>query len=363
MSCKCLNLLIIRNATLRITFITQEPPIIPITFLTGGSHAKLKGYEGSKTLNVSFAFRTYEVKGLMFYHEFTSGGNIKLYLEDGRVQIKFLLKNTVEPLILDNYEEQFNDGRWHSLVLTIGPNLLTLDIDQRPMKTESQFVISTGLNYYIGGGKDKNGFIGCMRMISIDGNFRLPTDWKVEDYCCKGEVIIDSCHMTDRCNPNPCNHNGVCQQNSNDFFCDCTGTGYSGAVCHTSLNPLSCQAYKNIQSVQQRANINIDVDGSGPLKPFPVTCEFYSDNRVITIVGHNHEHSTVVDGFQEPGSFEQNILYHADMKQMEALLNRSQSCWQRLSYSCLSSRLFNSPCNYHIIHSYIKLLYNFYNFL
>lgn len=325
----------------------QEPPIIPITFLTGGSHAKLKGYEGSKTLNVSFSFRTYENKGLMFYHEFYSGGNIKLYLEDGRVQIKFLLKNNKEPLILDNYEEQFNDGRWHSLVLTMGVNQLTLDIDQRPMKTESLFAISTGLIYYIGGGKDKNGFIGCMRMISIDGNFRLPTDWKVdEDYCCKGEIIIDSCHMTDRCNPNPCNHAGVCQQNSNDFFCDCTGTGYSGAVCHTSLNPLSCQAYKNIQSVQQRANINIDVDGSGPLKPFPVTCEFYSDDRVITIVGHNHEHSTVVDGFQEPGSFEQNILYHAEMRQMEALLNRSQSCWQRLSYSCLSSRLFNTPGNF-----------------
>lgn len=43
----------------------------------------------------------------------------------------------------------------------------------------------------------------------------------------------------------------------------------------TALNPLSCQAYKNVQSVQQRASVMIDVDGSGPLNPFPVTCEFY----------------------------------------------------------------------------------------
>lgn len=43
----------------------------------------------------------------------------------------------------------------------------------------------------------------------------------------------------------------------------------------SALNPLSCQAYKNVQSVQQKANILIDVDGSGPLNPFPVTCEFY----------------------------------------------------------------------------------------
>ena len=38
--------------------------------------------------------------------------------------------------------------------------------------------------------------------------------------------------MSDKCNPNPCKHSGICKQNSNEFFCDCTDTGYSGAVCH-----------------------------------------------------------------------------------------------------------------------------------
>ena len=110
------------------------------------------------------------------------------------------------------------------------------------------------------------------------------------------------------------------------------------------MNPLSCQAYKNVQSVNQKANIKIDVDGSGPLKPFPVTCEFLSDGRVLTVLGHSSEHSTVVDSFQEPGSFEQNIIYDADLPQIEALLNRSRECSQRLVYQCQSSRLFNSPC-------------------
>lgn len=48
-----------------------------------------------------------------------------------------------------------------------------------------------------------------------------------------------------------------------------------------ALNPLSCQAYKNVQSVQQKANILIDVDGSGPLNPFPVTCEFYCKTKLL----------------------------------------------------------------------------------
>lgn len=71
---------------------------------------------------------------------------------------------------------------------------------------------------------------------------------------------------------------------------------------------------------------------------------FSADGRVITTLGHSQEHTTTVDGFQEPGSFKQNILYDADSEQIEALLNRSHTCWQRLTYACRSSRLFNSPC-------------------
>lgn len=130
------------------------------------------------------------------------------------------------------------------------------------------------------------GFVGCMRTISIDGNFKLPTDWTLDDYCCKDEVVVESCRMTDRCNPNPCEHEGICKQNSMEFTCECKGTGYSGSVCHTSLHPLSCQAYKNVQPVNQRADIKVDVDGSGPLKPFQVTCEFYADGTVATVLQH-----------------------------------------------------------------------------
>lgn len=320
-----------------------EPQIIPVTFTTRSSYAKLKGIsEGSKQMNVSFAFRTYEEKGMMMYHEFTSKGFVKLFLEDGHVKIELKVGEN-KPTILDNYEEQFNDGRWHSLVLTISRDSLVLDIDQRPMSTVRLLQVLTGAYYFIGGGKTKDGFVGCMRSIAVDGNYRLPTDWKEEEYCCKNEILFNACRMNDRCNPNPCQHGGICKQNSMEFFCDCSQTGYAGAVCHTSLNPLSCQAYKNVQSVNQRATINIDVDGSGPLKPFPVTCEFYSDGRIVTVLGHSQEHSTIVDGFQEPGSFEQNVIYEADLPQIEALLNRSQSCWQRLTYSCQSSRLFNTP--------------------
>lgn len=112
-----------------------EPPIIPVTFLTRGSHVKLRGYEGVKQLNISFSFRTFEERGMMIYHDFTSRGYVKVFLEEGKVKVELKLDDTKMPTILDNYEEQFNDGRWHSLVLTVGKNSLVLDIDQRPMRT------------------------------------------------------------------------------------------------------------------------------------------------------------------------------------------------------------------------------------
>jgi len=101
-----------------------------------------------------------------------------------------------------------------------------------------------------------------------------------------------------------------------------------------------------MNSVNQRVEIKIDVDGSGPLKPFPVTCEVLSDGRIMTFLHHSNEQLTPVDGFQEPGSFIQDINYDADFDQIEALLNRSISCTQRISYECKHSKLFNTPGNY-----------------
>ncbi|KAJ8950685.1 hypothetical protein NQ318_012765 [Aromia moschata] len=328
-----------------------EPPIIPITFKTSHSFAKLKGYEGMSSLNSSFAFRTYEDNGLMLYHAFSSNGYVAIYLEDGKLKVELVTPDNPR-VVFDNYDETFNDGRWHTVVLTVSTNKLVLSVNYRPMQTTRLLKIVTGGVYFIAGGVSAAlgysnnifpGFVGCMRTIRIDGNYKLPTDWTSEEYCCDNEMVLNSCHMMDRCNPNPCQHGGVCKQNAMEFFCICKGTGYGGAVCHTSINSLSCVAYKNVQAVGQRAEIQIDVDGSGPLAPFPVTCEFYADGKVTTILHHSNEETTPVDGFQEPGSFVQDIHYEADDDQIAALINRSSTCRQHIQYACKGARLFNSP--------------------
>lgn len=71
---------------------------------------------------------------------------------------------------------------------------------------------------------------------------------------------------------------------------------------------------------------------------------YLADGRIVTTVRHQSESSSTVDGFQDPGSFKQDLIYDADLFQIEALINRSHSCWQPLSYSCKQSKIFNSPC-------------------
>ena len=50
-----------------------------------------------------------------------------------------------------------------------------------------------------------------------------------------------------------------------------------------------------------------------------------------------------VDGFEEKGSFQQEIPYDASMEMMEALINRSSTCVQKLGYDCKRARLLNTP--------------------
>lgn len=54
-------------------------------------------------------------------------------------------------VVLDNYEESFNDGKWHSVVLTLKNDFLELNVDNKPMQTIRKLDFMTGSNYFISG--------------------------------------------------------------------------------------------------------------------------------------------------------------------------------------------------------------------
>ena len=96
----------------------------------------------------------------------------------------------------------------------------------------------------------------------------------------------------------------------------------------------------------KREDIKIDVDGSGPLDPFWVTCLLTPDNKIETILHHQNESPTPVSAFNQPGSYIQDIKYDAPLEQIVNLVNRSDHCHQRIKYECKNARLLNSPCTY-----------------
>jgi hypothetical protein len=54
-------------------------------------------------------------------------------------------------------------------------------------------VVSTG-----GGIYGTPGFIGCMRRITIDGQYKMPIDWRGEEISNPEDILVDSCQMHDR---------------------------------------------------------------------------------------------------------------------------------------------------------------------
>lgn len=271
-----------------------------------------------------------------------------MYLEKGEIIIRIQGKNT--PIVtLDPFDKILNDGLWHSTQLILQTNKIILSIDGIPSTTVRSFSMLTGQTYFIGGGyHGMTGFIGCLRWIYIEGRYvnveTLPREkiYRIQD----SDITIKACQMIDRCHPNPCEHGGICRQDNLDFFCDCTFTGYLGAVCHVARHALSCSAYKIDNPKSKRADIKLDVDGSGPLEPFWATCVFPSDDRAQTILHHRNELTTTVKGYQGPGSYAQDITYDAPFEQVVELVNRSVFCSQKLKYECFNAKLLNSPGDY-----------------
>lgn len=124
-----------------------------------------------KKINISLSFRTYEERGLLAHHKFLTNGYVKvsicyeclyyfkliclfvdgqLYLENERIKVDLMTKDDTR-VILDNYEESFNDGKWHSVILTLKNDFLELNVDNRPMQTIRKLDFMTGTNYFIAG--------------------------------------------------------------------------------------------------------------------------------------------------------------------------------------------------------------------
>ena len=129
---------------------------------------------------------------------------------------------------------------------------------------------------------------------------------------------------------------------------------------NSPVNAASCSVIrKYVSSVS--GNYVIDPDGTGGLAPFTVHCDMTEKNGVgVTVISHNSESRTSVNGFNGRGSYLRDIRYTgASLSQLATLTRVSSHCEQFIKYECYNSNLLfnNNPFGWWVSRDSTKMTY------
>ena len=110
-------------------------------------------------------------------------------------------------------------------------------------------------------------------------------------------------------------------------------------------------------------NYVIDPDGEGGQAPFTVFCDMTDKGGVgVTVVGHDSESRTHVNGYSGQGSYSRDIHYTgASLSQLASLTRVSSHCEQFIKYECYHSVLlfsyYGSPFGWWVSRDSTKMTY------
>ncbi|KAG9328237.1 hypothetical protein JZ751_015748, partial [Albula glossodonta] len=333
-----------------VTFTCSEDQPVSATFLSSDSSFMfLPAEPAAQGPSARFQFRTWNRNGLLLSVRLArESEQLLLQIRDGRLHLSHHLPPLQKPEIFTGHG--LNDGLWHSVSLSTRAIQVFLTLDSDPAVTmELVGHIDSGDSFFFGGCpvtlntpacmNPTLAFQGCMRMIFINNqpvNLFHVQQGLLGKY---SELQVDVCGIHDRCLPNFCEHGGQCSQSWSTFYCDCSGTGYTGATCHNSIYQPSCEAYR--QSGSSSDYFSIDPDGSGPLSSIQVYCNMTED-RVWTVVPHNITEAVRVRGSTLQKPYIMRFNYSASPEHLHILVAGSEQCQQEVVYHCRKSRLFNT---------------------
>ncbi|XP_010609260.2 contactin-associated protein-like 3 isoform X1 [Fukomys damarensis] len=280
-----------------VSFSCPQPQIVPVTFLSSRSYLALPGSAGENKISVSFQFQTWNKAGQLLSSEFWHGsGNFVLFLKDGRLKLSLFQPGQSSRNITAG--AGLNDGQWHSVSFSAKSSCLSVVVDgeaagqplvTRPMVSGSTYHFGGCPNGSSGSGCERllGGFQGCLKLISIGNRAVDLISVQQGALGSFSDLQIDSCGIMDRCLPSYCEHGGDCSQSWDTFSCDCQGTGYTGATCHSSIYEQSCEALRYRGSPS--GPYYIDADGSGPLGPVLVYCNMTDGTPLSWWIGRTNE--------------------------------------------------------------------------
>uniref|UniRef100_A0AAY4DAE9 Contactin associated protein-like 5a n=1 Tax=Denticeps clupeoides TaxID=299321 RepID=A0AAY4DAE9_9TELE len=324
-----------------VTFQCSETQPVAVTFHSSDSFLILPINLGMETFSLRLQIRTWNAESLIFHATL-----------DQELQPLILLPYTAFTLYKFDYVawlfkgSRINDGQWHSVGLDIKDQQIFLSVDrQRPVSADIglHFCVIQGCPESLNGTGCEScspmGFQGCMRLIFVNNH---PVDLLQVQQGMLGnynQLDFDVCSIQDRCTPSFCEHGGQCYQSWSQLYCNCSGTGYTGATCHNPIYRQSCEAYW--KTGRPSGTYSIDVDGSGPLEPTLVNCSMTVD-RAWTVVSHNQTQLIKVRGSTLQSPYTWTLNYTLPLNHLRNLVTTSDHCQQEVVYHCRRSRLFDN---------------------
>ena len=129
----------------------------------------------------------------------------------------------------------------------------------------------------------------------------------------------------------------------------------------TPVTAASCSVIRKYVSGSSGSFV-IDPDGEGGLAPFRVYCDMRDKNGVgVTVVSHNSESRTLVDGYDNHGSYSRSIHYSGvTLSQLANLTLVSTYCEQFIKYECYGSVFWlgsSSPAGWWVSRDSSQMLY------
>uniref|UniRef100_A0A8C2CCW5 Contactin associated protein-like 5 like n=1 Tax=Cyprinus carpio TaxID=7962 RepID=A0A8C2CCW5_CYPCA len=326
-----------------VTFSCSESSSVAVTFLSStSSFLMLPADYSMESLSVRLQFRTWNQEGLLFSIPLSRDPDtINLLLQLSQARLLLLLSGGPQ-----NSAQNLSDGQWHSITVenrdfSLCNLVLVVDVvfDLKDSKLGFSIVLGCPLFQCDFNCENPNkGYQGCLRLLFINShpvNFLQIQQESLSNF---SQISFDVCNIQDRCLPNLCEHRGQCIQSWDQFHCDCSGTGYTGATCHSSIYERSCEAFRKTGS--QSSVFTIDLDGSGPLEHTQVNCTMA--DKVWTVVGHDHMRPINIQGSTPRSPFVLIFNYTISPYHLRSLVTSSEHCQQEVRYRCRKSRLFDT---------------------
>ena len=122
--------------------------------------------------------------------------------------------------------------------------------------------------------------------------------------------------------------------------------------------PETCSRVKaNVTDVS--GHYVIDSDGVGGTAPIDVYCDMTDKGGIgVTIVSHDTENRTHVDGCDQDGCYKRDVTYMgASLSQLAALTDASLQCEQFISYECFHAMLLRNGKGWWVSRDGVKMKY------